>query len=133
LPPVVRARRALEELRDEPESGLVLSRISQVLRRFVLDEFSLPGGELTTAEFAQLVESNSGMEREFVSSLIEFLRHCDERKFAPAAPAPSQPATAVPRALELIRMAEVYRQWVAAAAAGKPLPAGPSKPEQPGT
>jgi hypothetical protein len=108
LPPAIQATRTLEGLRQEPETGLVLSRISQVLRRYMLDAFSLTAGELTTTEFSQLIENHPGIGREVASPITEFLRLCDLRKFAPGIP--QSPIGAVARALELIRMAEARRE-----------------------
>src|SRR5258708_7023105 len=42
VPPEVQARRALDELKNKAEDGAVLSRISQVLRRYFAAAFWLP-------------------------------------------------------------------------------------------
>jgi hypothetical protein len=104
LPPAEQARQALEPLRRQPEDGLVLSRVSQVLRRYVIAAFGMPPGEVTTSEFCRALEENLRVGPELTAQLGEFLRVCDQRKFAPSVP--QQTTGAVDRALELIAGAE---------------------------
>jgi len=42
VPPYLQARQALEPLRQQAEDGAVLSRVSQILRRYVSAAFGLP-------------------------------------------------------------------------------------------
>jgi len=107
LPPEVQARRALEAFRNQTESGAALSQISQVIRRYIADAFHLPPGELTTAEFCREIAGREQIGPELAAALDDFLRRCDERKFAPAAA--STPLGAVMRALELVELAETRR------------------------
>ena len=107
VPPEVRARDTLEPLRLHPEDGVLLSRVSQALRRYVVAAFDLPPEELTTAEFCRAVADHSRIGAEFGGALGEFLRQCDQRKFAP--PAPAQPLGAVAQALKLIELGEARR------------------------
>ena len=107
VPPEDQARRALEPLRQQPEDGALLSRVSQVLRRYVAAAFELPPGELTTAEFCRATASHARIGPELSAALSEFLRQCDQRKFSPPAPAP--PLSAVAQALQLIHLAEARR------------------------
>lgn len=114
-PPETLARRELEPLRDQPETGMLLSRVSSALRHYVRDTFRLGVGEWTTAEVAQALEQCPDAGRELGAKVVELLRQCDERKFAPAPPGP--PLNAAARALELIAAAEARRAELARTAA----------------
>jgi hypothetical protein len=107
VPPDAQARRALEPLREQAEDGAALSRISQILRRYVGVAFGLPPGEMTTADFCRAIAGHERLGAELSATLGEFLRSCDERKFAPPAPRPALGAAA--HALELIELAEARR------------------------
>lgn len=107
VPPEVQARRALEELSKQPEDGAVISRVSQILRRYVLAVFELPVGEPTTAEFCQLIASHEKIGAELSDALASFLRQCDERKFARSGA--SIPLGAAAQALELVAQSEARR------------------------
>ena len=103
VPPAEVARRGLEPLLKEPESGAVLSQVSGILRRYFNAAFELPPGEMTTSEFCAAMETNRRIGAEFSAELCDFLRRCDERKFAPAAsPLPGS----VARALEFVSRGE---------------------------
>ena len=108
--PEVEARRALEALSKRPEDGAVLSRISQVLRQYVLVVFELPPGQPTTAEFCQLIVLSDKVGNELSSRLADFLRQCDERKFANSSSNASLHAGA--RALELVNQGEARRGYL---------------------
>jgi len=110
-PPQTTARRSLESLRGRPEDGNLLSRVSQVLRHYMAATFSLPPGEMTTAEFKSTIAGREEIGPELAQRVGDFLRECDERKFAPLPRVPpplpeKRPAGAVSRALELIGLAE---------------------------
>ena len=107
VPPEVQARQALEPLQHEAETGARLSRISQVVRRYVAAVFELPPEELTTTEFCAALSTNAQAGSELSTALSRFLRECDERKFAPSAPPGGINAAA--RALELVARAETRR------------------------
>jgi hypothetical protein len=107
VPPLIRARRSLEPLRQRPEDGQVLSQISQILRHFFATTFSLPPGELTTSEFCQAIQTADQVGPELSENVSHFLQQCDERKFALSPPQP--PLRAVDRASELIDQAEARR------------------------
>jgi hypothetical protein len=114
VPPQVEARSALDSLRGLPEDGRVLSRVSQVLKRYITAAFGLPGEELTTTEFAQAIAAEERVGPELSRIATEFLRECDQRKFAPGrsapAPVPEGPAAgAVAKALGIIDVAESRR------------------------
>ena len=86
VPPDVQARSALESLRQKPEDGAALSQVSQILRHYVNAAFGLPPGEMTTADFCQAVADQGRLGAELSAALADFLRKCDERKFAPPSP-----------------------------------------------
>ena len=104
IPPIMVAREALNSLRSRPEDGLVISRVSQVIRRYIAAEFSLGPEELTTTEFSRLVTGNEKVGLELGNRLSGFLRDCDQRKFSPTIPTP--PLNAVSTASELLDQAE---------------------------
>jgi hypothetical protein len=113
VPPEVRAKQALELLSSKPEDGLVLSQVSQILRRYIAEAFALPPGELTTTEFRRLIGSSERIGPELATRISEFLHQCDERKFMPTPP--STPMTASATALKLVetaqaRLAELRRR-----------------------
>ena len=114
VPPEIRARRELEQLRARAEDGALLSRVSQVLRCYVAAAFDLPPGELTTAEFCRVVAGEARIGPELAGAFSDFLRRCDERKFTPPAPRPE--LGAVGEALKLIAAAEARRAELRAAA-----------------
>ena len=107
VPPEVRARQTLEPLRQQPEDGALLSRVSQILRHYAAAAFDLPPGELTTAEFCRAIDSHAQLGPDLSAALSEFLCQCDQRKFSP--PAPAAPLGAVAQALKLIDQAQARR------------------------
>ncbi|HTL55843.1 MAG TPA: hypothetical protein VL361_09195 [Candidatus Limnocylindrales bacterium] len=107
LTPAVQARAALEPLRGQPETGMLLSKISQIVRSYFAAAFHLPAGELTTAEFCRFLQNRDLAGPELSGAVGEFLRQCDHRKFAPLGPLP--PLGAVAGAAQLIEEAEVKR------------------------
>jgi len=128
VPPEIRARQELETLRSQPENGAVLSRVSQVLRNYTNSAFGLGTGELTTTEFCGAMAAHEQVGPELAQAIAEFLRRCDERKFAPSGPGPALGAVA--RAFELINVAEVRRAQLREAAMAQA--AGQSAPYAPG-
>jgi hypothetical protein len=107
VPPAVQARQGLEPLRQKPEDGALLSQVSQVLRRYVSAAFGLPPGEMTTADFCRAIAGQGRIGPDLSAPLGDFLRKCDERKFAPSAPAPA--LGAADQALKLVELAEARR------------------------
>jgi hypothetical protein len=61
---------------------MLLSRVSQTLRRYVMATFGLAPGELTTTEFCEIISANPSVGSQLSSEIGEFLRSCDQRKFA---------------------------------------------------
>jgi len=111
VPPETQARQELESLRQQGEDGAVLSRVSQIVRRYVSAAFGLPPGEMTTADFCRAIANHEQLGSELSAVLGDFLRQCDERKFAPPAPMPALGAVA--ESLKLIELAETRRAALA--------------------
>lgn len=107
ISPATRARAALEALRNQPETGLVLSKISQIIRRYFAASCQMPQEEHTTAEFARILVAQKAVDPNLAGAVNEFLRACDLRKFAPLGPLP--PLGAVAGAAHLIEEAEAKR------------------------
>ena len=106
--PAAEARLRLEPLRRQPETGVVLSLVSQVLRRYFAAAFGLPQQEMNTTEFCRAVAGHPQLGEDLSSALAAFLRACDQHKFPPQTVAPP-PLDAVSRALKLIEQAEARR------------------------
>jgi hypothetical protein len=106
-PPAVQAREALQPLLARPEDGIVLSRVSQVVRSYFSALCGLPRAELTTGEFSRAIADDQQLEPRLRSDAVTLLRACDERKFAPQPPA--APLDAVGQALKLIDQTEASR------------------------
>ena len=85
----------------------MLSQISQALRRYLINTFWLPPHEMTTCDFCRLLAAHERIGPALAEVLGEFLRACDERKFAPATTSP--PLGAAGRALELVELVEAAR------------------------
>ena len=117
VPPAVRARQALEELRQRPEDGAVLSRVSQILRRYFSEVFELQAAELTTTEFEAALAGSGKAGGNLAAILTEFLRRADERKFSPAT---VEPSGAVAQALDLVAQAEARLEQLQAASLSNP-------------
>ena len=104
IPAEVQAREALENLRQQPEDGAILSRVSQVVRNYFIAVFQLAPGELTTAEFSREVSGNEKIGAELSTAAAKFLCDCDDRKFSKTAG--STRLDAANRALNLIEQTE---------------------------
>ena len=113
IPPVAQARVALDNLIGQPEHGAVLSRVSYVVRHYFATAFNLPPVELTTTEFCQSISEAAPIDPELATAVGNFLRQCDQRKFAPL---PAQPPLgAVSQASHFIDQAESRREALARA------------------
>ncbi len=106
LPVEVQARQELEALQRRSEDGKALSQVSRVLRRYLAAAFELPPEELTTTEFCRVLADREKVGSELAVAAGEFLRRCDEHKFAPSIP-PTMGAAA--RALALVELGEARR------------------------
>jgi hypothetical protein len=113
LPPEVVARTALDQLKNQPENGLLLSKVSQILRRYLIVAFALAPVESTTTEFCHSLLGNADVGEALARTIAEFLKRCDERKFAP--PTPGPPLEAVSGCLQLIEAGEARRKELRAA------------------
>jgi len=116
------ARQALDPLRRQPEEGALLSRVSQILRHYLVAAFGLPPEELTRTEFCRALRDNQGVGLELSDGIAEFLRRCDERKFAPSDPQPA--LGAAEQALKVIEAAEQRLAQAHQAAQTAPAPVG---------
>lgn len=117
IPMEIQTRQKLEALRQQPENGETLSKISRALRRYVVTAFALSSGEVTTAELHQLLTGNQTVGPQLSGSLNDFFRRCDELKFSPAPAASSGTAQ---HALELLEAGERRRAELRALAVAKP-------------
>jgi len=111
-PPAALAREALNFLHGQPEDGFVVSRVSQIVRRYIAAEFSLGSDELTTSEFERVVAGSEKVGDEVKTQVASFLRDCDQRKFSPSPPAP--PLNAVSTASRLVDLAEARKKQLLA-------------------
>src|SRR6185436_11731470 len=113
VPPEVRARKELDALTNQGGDREVLSRTSQVLKRYLAEVFGLPKEEMTTAEFCKVF--NAGMEpgEALSKNVCDFLRRSDQMKFAPG----PVPASTVPEARRLLEQTEARRAELKVAAA----------------
>jgi hypothetical protein len=111
VPPAESARRVLEPLRAEPETGVLLSRVSQAVRSYFRAAFGLPRGESTTTEFCRALADAGSIGPGLAAEVTAFLRESDERKFSPASP--GTPFGAVDRALALVQAGERARSRMA--------------------
>jgi len=72
-----------------PEQGLMkeyYSRLSDIIRVYIENRFSLRAPEMTTEEFMETVKISSEMSNEHKKVLKKFLNHCDMVKFAKYGP-----------------------------------------------
>ena len=115
MAPEVQVRRELSGLRGQPETGVLLSRVSGSVRHYAALVFALPAGEMTTAEFCRAVAGNETVGPSLSESLTGFLKRCDERKFSPPRVLP--PMGAADEAIRLVEAAEARREELRRAAA----------------
>jgi len=106
VPIEIQTRRELEQLQASAQDARTLSRVSQVLKRYVAAAFGLSAGELTTTEFTHAVVGSEKVGNELAASVSDFLRQCDEQKFSLTG---GVPVAACSRALELFQAGEARR------------------------
>jgi hypothetical protein len=128
IPPDEIARRALEALRGQPENGVLLMKVSGVLRRYVIFACGLPPRELTTTEVSRAVAVRPQFKPDLGDAIADFFRQCDERKFSPTPPASDFGAVA--GALALLEKIEQRRRQMTSRTP-PPIPSGlpPSVPK----
>lgn len=107
IPIEVLTREKLSSLRQRPDDGQTLSEISRCFRNYLAVAFELPPEEMTTSEFCQLLSRSEKVNPKLATQAGEFLRHCDEVKFAPTA-APARMGAAE-SALQLVDAGEARR------------------------
>jgi hypothetical protein len=106
--PAAVARQALRSLQGRPEDEALALDVSRLLRRYVIDALELPHAELTTAELDAVLQEKPRTRPELSAALLNFLRECDVKKFAPVKP--PGPEGLVARALEFVNRIEAERQ-----------------------
>ncbi len=104
VPAEALARKELAAFKGTPESGAVLSRVSQVMRHYIGTIFGLAPVEMTTGEFCEALRGNEQAGPELAGAVSAFLRECDRRKFSPVGA--EAPLGAVARAEELVTSSE---------------------------
>jgi hypothetical protein len=120
-PPVPPHEWALAELQridalDLPAAGQsnrYHTLLSEVIRRYLGRQFSLPASRQTTAEFLRRLPDDCPLTTDQRALLAEFLERCDLAKFAPITPSPEECRTA----------ADLARAFVEQTAPASPLPA----------
>jgi hypothetical protein len=107
VPPGRAAQRSLSALRGQTEEGVIVSRVSQVLKCYLVGALRLPPAEMTTKEVVAVIETAPALDSATARDFADFFRQADLKKFAPAGPV-SKPAGGgvVERALELVDRAE---------------------------
>ena len=121
IPPETKAREALAKLNQRPETGALLSGVSQIVRHYFTEAFSLPAQEFTTSELSERIQGHEQIGPELAQATVRFLRQCDERKFAPVTP--STPArSSVVEANQLLDQAEARRAELRRLAAAQSAP-----------
>jgi hypothetical protein len=104
IAPATRAKAALRELQAASESGMLLSQVSQIVRRYFAEALGFGPAELTTTEFCQALGSNGRLDPGLREETVAFLRACDQKKFS-ASP-DVEPLNPVVCAVALIDRAE---------------------------
>jgi hypothetical protein len=107
-PPEIVACQALERLRERPEDAPLAVEVSGIVRAYLRSVLKLPPEELTTAELQKTLEAYPLLDADLASATAEFLRYCDQVKFAPAPPGAS--SGAVVGALRLVGKFETRRR-----------------------
>ncbi|HEX4644595.1 MAG TPA: hypothetical protein VH598_03215, partial [Verrucomicrobiae bacterium] len=100
--------RALGPLLGRTEDAALTAQVSHILRRCVISTFDLAPDELTTAELIKSLQANRQVGPELTVAIGNFLKQCDQRKFAPTPPAARIDTVAA--ALQLIAKIESHRR-----------------------
>jgi|SRR5438876_4779008 len=127
IPPHVRARRKLEQalsLIYEPRPFCIA--VSDTLRAYLEEAFSLRAPERTTEEFLDELQSSALLSFSQKQLLGDFLLRCDLVKFARDEPAVDRLQELHASALRLIDETSIFLQQPApVTASGEPLPPQP--------
>jgi hypothetical protein len=116
-PPAIIAHRELNSLLGRKEDEALAVEVSRILRRYIKDRLALSSAELTTTEFRQALQGRAEIAPALAAATHDFLRRCDEWKFAPAPPALR--LNAVTDALELVEKIEVAENSIPSPVAAK--------------
>ena len=100
VPPEVVAKRALESLRGRDEDVVLVSAVSQNLRRYVQAVLKLPADEWTTDELLGSLAREARITPDLLAAVKGLLRECEARAFAPVPP--PRPPALVDRALGVV-------------------------------
>jgi hypothetical protein len=88
IPPARQARSELEALRGRVPDIKLAIEAARIIRRFIVNRLALPPDELTTTELCAALRNRPGVAPETADRATDFLRRCDELKFAPDAKSP---------------------------------------------
>jgi len=105
-PPRDRAINALEQLRvhvDHLSPYEFSIRVSDVLRSYVDEQFSLPVTRQTSIEFLNSISEAQQFRAEEQSLLANFLDHCDRIKFARVAASPADSRELLDDAVQFVK------------------------------
>lgn len=120
------AVRALQRLRDEnPPVEMFYTRLSDIVRRYLEDQFSLRAPEQTTEEFLYEVSRDNALTQAHKDLLGAFLQESDLVKFARFRPGEDDKKRAFDAAERFVRETVVgatsRSRWGEPVAAGRPL------------
>ena len=119
IPPAVQAKRALEALRGREPNEAPVIEVAEIIRQFLIAEFSLPAHELTTPELSKTIREHPTINREIVAAVESFLRRCDAMKFAPQT-TPEQ-TDLVAEALNLVNNVDTARANLKSVSSAPPI------------
>ncbi|HLF18126.1 MAG TPA: DUF4381 family protein [Candidatus Omnitrophota bacterium] len=79
------------------------SQLTDILRKYVEEQFSIKAPEMTTEEFLQHLQTSQDLDPQQKASLKSFLESSDLVKFAKYAPDPSEAKRSFELALQFVR------------------------------
>jgi hypothetical protein len=106
--PLVTVRRGLAALKSRPENAALVTEVSRLLRNYFRQTFGLSSDGLTTAELRDALSADIRIQPDLRAAIMDFLKRCDEFKFAPAPPA--RPLNALERAEELVKKVATWKR-----------------------
>jgi len=98
-PPWEKALARLDQLNPNTEPVTFYSKLTDILKQYTSDRYSVRGRSKTSAEFIQIVRNHPDIPNNKIEDLPAFARLADSVKFADHIPH----ATEAPKSLELIR------------------------------
>jgi hypothetical protein len=108
VPPEIAACQALERLRERPEDAALAVEVSGIVRTYLRSALKLPPEELTTADLGRVLQAYPSLDSDLAVATVEFLRYCDQSKFASTPPHAG--SGAVVGALRLVGKFETRRR-----------------------